>query len=233
MKDYVETHKLFASKIGSAQIATQKALKIISKYAVRLERKYPNGVVLEIGSGIGTIAHLIISVTKLNYLAYETNDFCLKQLQDNIKSDRLTCLSHPSFLLANLNLEKVKFLIIDDFIAKNDLEILLSRIKPKYIFIEGHRFQTRRDVVGILKDKLRSLFIIRLFIFSPNSKKGGLMINMLYPSSIFSKNVAEFVTLLSWMRFYFVNINRVYRILRFLRIYTYNSVIRIGRLLKK
>jgi len=228
MARHLDTHQIFSNKIGSEQIATPKALRLIYKYSILLEKKYSEGIVLEIGSGIGTIAHLVVTGTQLNYIAYETNDFCLKQLQENVKSSRLTCINNFTALLSNLNLEKVRFLIIDDFIEEKTLGILLSRIQPKYIFIEGHRFQLRRELVNIITKRVGSLFLIRLFIFSYDSKKGGFLVKMLYPSSAFYKTLAKLVTFLSLLRFKFVNLYRVYRILRFFRIYSFNSVRRLS-----
>jgi phospholipid N-methyltransferase len=117
-----------------------------------LNRNNSNSFVLEIGSGIGTIAHLVLKNTNLNYLAYETNDFCIKQLKQNVNSEKLACINSFNDLLQNESLGEVSFLIIDDLIDKKRLKLLLLKIKPKYIFIEGHRFSTRKDLVSIISE---------------------------------------------------------------------------------
>jgi hypothetical protein len=125
-------------------------------------------------------------------------------------------------------------LIIDDFISKSNLELLLRTIKPNYIIVEGHRFQTRRDIVSIISSSHKNFsFMIRLYIFSTDSKKGLFVMIMYNTNRPILKPITQLIKCVSIQRFKFVTHNRIYRILRFGRIYSFSTVRRIGKLKHK
>jgi hypothetical protein len=211
-----QVHLNFSKRLGSKNIASLKALQVILRYSMYLNRNNSNSFVLEIGSGIGTIAHLVLKNTNLHYLAYETNDFCIKQLKQNVNSEKLTCINSFNDLLQNESLGEVSFLIIDDLIDKKRLKLLLCKIKPKYIFIEGHRFSTRKDLVSIISEKYANkYFLIKYFIFSYHSNKGGMLVRFFYESNYIASIIQKLITVYSLQRFKLVNNYIVYRIIRF------------------
>jgi len=228
-----EIHTLYQNKIGSEQIASRKALRKIEKFSRRFERNYPNGQVVEIGTGIGTICHLITSTTNLKYIGYESNEFCLKQLRLNVPSTNFIIKNNFTDFLEEVK-DKESLLIIDDFISKPNLSLLLRTIKPNYIIIERHRFQTRRDVVSIISSNHKNfLFRIRLYIFSPDSKKGAFVMTMYNNNPPILRPITQLIKYISIYRFKFVNLNRIYRILRFGRVYSLNTFRRIDKLKHK
>jgi hypothetical protein len=77
-----------------------------------------------------------------------------------VNSEKLTCINSFDDLLQNESLGEVSFLIIDDLIDKKRLKLLLLKIKPKYIFIEGHRFSTRKDLVSIISEKYANKYFL-------------------------------------------------------------------------
>lgn len=185
---------------------------------------------MEIGTGIGTICDLITSTTNLKYIGFEREKICLELLRLNV--DLTKCLIYQNFtdLLVEVKAKKL-LLVIDDFIRKSDLELLLSVIQPKYIIIEGHRFQTRRDVVSIIHSSNKKFsFIIKLYIYSPDSKKGAFVMITHLHNNPFLKAIFKLTTNVAIQRFKFVNQDRIYRSMRFLRVYTQNTVRRIGKL---
>lgn len=226
-------HSYYQNKIGSQQIASKKALRKIEKFGRRFERNYPNGYVLEIGTGIGTICDLITSTTNLKYIGYESNEFCLEQLRLNVASTNFIIKQNFTDFLLEVK-DKESLLIIDDFISKSNLEFLLRTIKPNYIIIEGHRFQTRKDVVSIIISSHKNfLFRIRLYIFSPDSQKGAFVMIMYNTNLPILKPITQLIKYVSIQRFKFVNHNRIYRILRFGRVRTWNTVRWIDKLKHK
>lgn len=215
-KSYSSTYAMFKNIVGSQHIASLKALKTILKYSKSLEKNDSNSTVLEIGTGIGTVAYLVTKNTNLNYLAYETNDFCIDQLNQNVDSVRMTVVGDFNDLLAHILLGSVSFLIIDDIISKKDLRLLLSRIKPKYIFIEGHRFKTRKELLNLISEKnLGYLFLIRFFISSFHSSKGGMLVRFYYKPILIPTIILRLITVYSILRFNIVNNYVIYRIFRF------------------
>ena len=224
-------HSYYQDKIGSQQIASRKALRKIEKIAKRFDRNYPNGHVLEIGTGIGTICDLITSTTNLKYIGFEKNEFCIEQLKSNVASTNYMIKKNFTDFLLEVK-DKESLLIIDDFISKSNLELLLNTIKPIFIIVEGHRFSTRRDVVSIISSSYRKFsFTIRLYIFSPDSKKGAFLMIIHNTNLPIFKPATKLITKVSIQRFKFVNYHVIYRILRFLRIYSFNSYRRINKLL--
>jgi hypothetical protein len=137
------------------------------------------GIVVEIGSGIGTITELLSTMIKdsepkISLICYEVNDFCVDQLKKNVDFD---------FILINSVQEISTFterncktlLIIDDYLSDIDTQYLLGKIKPRYVIIEGHRFRQRIAVTKCLLDKSIS---IRFFGNSIDSIKGACVITV-------------------------------------------------------
>ena len=100
------------------------------------------------------VACLVTTNTNLNYLAYETNNFCIEQFKQNLDSVRKIVVKNFNDLLAHQLLGGVSFLIIDDFIITKDLILLFRKIKPNYVFIEGHRFKTRKELLSFISEKM-------------------------------------------------------------------------------
>ena len=174
-----EMHSKYSEKIGSNQIATKLALEIISNH---LEDSNCE-VVLEIGSGIGTISELVTRVSPESSLyCFEVNDWCIEQLKGNLIGARYNLLKSVSEL-TSLNV-KVDFLIVDDWIDKKTTQIVISQTRPRAVFIEGHRRKQRLYVIQAFK-KLRLPFRFKNFRASKDSYKGGCLVSVIDAPRVF------------------------------------------------
>jgi hypothetical protein len=159
-----------------------------------LEDKLKQGVVIEIGAGIGTITDLISSklrhtTQQISLICYEVNDFCIDQLYKNVNGPFFHIRNLSDLHSYNLGCRKV-FLIIDDYISYDDTKYLLEAINPRYVIIEGHRFRQRKAVAKILLNKS---IRIRFFGNSIDSVKGACVI-------IVKTNKYSLLTLLAYWR---------------------------------
>jgi len=94
-------HQRFLQKPGSAHIASETSLQYIAACLRVLQPAH----VLELGAGIGTVTEAVLThafqVRKL--VSTETDDFCLKALQENLSNPndaRWTVVTDPSQLAA-------------------------------------------------------------------------------------------------------------------------------------
>ena len=126
-------HHIFSGKDGSSHIATISSLYNI----LVLTKTYDFSLVVDIGSGIGTISYLVLENTNLPVISYETNSWCIEHQMKNLKECRNYNL-HTSIDEFLKSLDKEYFLIIDDYLSWKNLIRILSRT-PKVIFIEGYR----------------------------------------------------------------------------------------------
>ena len=135
----------YSKLVGSDQIATRFALRIISEH---LNEHRPKSI-LEIGAGIGTITELLIrELPTAKIVSYENNAWCLSQLVKNINQKQVQIItSHKSLLQTT----ESDFLIIDDYLDEETTFALISRVKPESVFIEGHRRRQRLYVMKSYK----------------------------------------------------------------------------------
>lgn len=170
----------YSALVGSDQIATKFALRIIENH---LNQFNPNSI-LEIGSGIGTITELLIKKsTTENITCYESNQWCLAQLVKNIDKKQIRIITTIKELI---EIKKINFLIIDEYLDEKTTFILVSQTKPDSIFIEGHR---RRQRLFFIKsfNSLGWSYDFKNYRKSYDSNKGGCMITHI-PGSSHKKN---------------------------------------------
>lgn len=170
------TYEKFGNIVGNDQIATKLALRLIARH---IDESNPR-VILEIGSGIGTITYLLqLKSPDATVYSFEVNDWCLDQLARNVDVSRISILKTNNELLSLK--EKIDFLIIDDWLDYQSTFMLIATTNPETIFVEGHRRQQRLFVLKSLK-KLNLAFQLQNSRKSKDSYKGGCFINV-QPSS--------------------------------------------------
>ena len=159
----------YSNLVGSDQIATRYALRIISKQ----HNEYQPKSILEIGAGIGTITELLIrELPSAKIVSYENNAWCISQLVKNIDQKQVQIItSHESLIQTT----ESDFLIIDDYLDEETTLALISRIKPESVFIEGHRRRQRLYVMKSYK-KMGCKIIFKNYRKSFDSDKGGCII---------------------------------------------------------
>ena len=75
----------YSNLVGSDQIATRYALRIISKHL----NEYQPKSILEIGAGIGTITELLIrELPSAKIVSYENNAWCISQLVKTLTKNK-------------------------------------------------------------------------------------------------------------------------------------------------
>jgi len=159
----------YAAQFGSDQIATKLALRIISDH---LEKNNPQSI-LEIGAGIGTITELLIKKSpNSNILSFEKDEWCLSQLLKNVDEKQIQIFSKKQDLLT---LQKIDFLIIDDYLDAKFTFELISKTRPESIFIEGHRRRQRLSVIRSYM-KIGFNFDLKNYRKSYDSDKGGCLV---------------------------------------------------------
>jgi hypothetical protein len=163
-------HAKYSQQVGSEQIATKLALEIISDHITSTR---PESI-LEIGSGIGTITELIMeSLPNSKLFCYETNNWCVNQLRNNLGESGYTLFnSIPNLVKLN---QDVNFIIIDDWLDRDTTALLIRNLHPTSVFIEGHRRKQRLYVMQAYK-RNRVSFRFKNFKASQDSYKGGCMI---------------------------------------------------------
>ena len=198
-----QVYKKFVQKLGPDQIATPKALHIIDHYLVKFLAKCSSdqnlqitpkittnnskkggvraqGTIIEIGSGIGTITELLQtrilqSSADFKLICYETNEWCIDQLQSNIPSNYILCKDISEILDAVPNNDPV-FLVIDEYITYDQTQELLNKLAIKFVIIEGHRFRQRKAVGRLL---LKKAYTIKFYGNSFNSVKGAAVFKVI------------------------------------------------------
>lgn len=159
----------YSKLVGSDQIATRYALRIISKH---INEHQPKSI-LEIGAGIGTITELLIrELPSAKIVSYENNAWCVSQLAKNIDQKQVQIITSHKSLLETTESD---FLIIDDYLDEETTLALISRIKPGSVFIEGHRRRQRLYVIRSYK-KMGWKINFKNYRKSFDSDKGGCII---------------------------------------------------------
>ncbi len=147
-----ETYRVFSSQQGNEHIASENALAGVIKYI-----KYRKAEsVLEIGSGIGSIADAISRAMNTGFLdgdsmyyGTEVNEFCTQKFKENI--------THKNFFLfrgfAGIPRDKTfDFVIIDG--KDTALDMVLGRLRDHgIVFIEGRRKSQLKLVIAGTKRK--------------------------------------------------------------------------------
>ena len=150
-----EVFEKFSSKDGSQEIARVDALIEIGG----LVKSREIDSVLEIGSGIGTVVSFLQNkhiFGNLKIYGFEKNDWCREQLSKNVAEFHEICSLEE---LARFN-KNVDLIIIDDFISSEITQSLINKVKPRFIFIEGHRRRQRLYVLESLENNdIKSRFV--------------------------------------------------------------------------
>ena len=174
-------HTKYSSMVGSDQIATKLALRIIAEQIDCINPKS----ILEIGSGIGTITELLfLKMPEAKIYCYEVNEWCLAKLQKNVSSPDIVIVKSLKEL-KSIN-SKIDFMIIDDYLSFENTLDIIQKTKPESIFIEGYRRIQRLYVMKSYK-KIGWTFRFQNFRKSSDSFKGGCLIT--HQSSAFSKQL--------------------------------------------
>lgn len=134
------TYQHFSTKEGNQHIANVYALEKI----VELAHKYEVKTVLEIGLGIGSISHALLSYAKesgrsLRYIGTEANEFCLQSLPKNLEG------AYQQLELYN-NIEEVPADALPELIIIDGKDSSLSKVKAiaapgAILFVEGFRLE--------------------------------------------------------------------------------------------
>lgn len=189
-------HKKFASLAGSEHIAS---LANIRKIAEICQEEKPKSV-LEMGGGIGTLSYVILSNSEANVDIYEDNDFCLQQLEENLKpfQGRFNIISSYRMLPPKHSYD---FMIIDG--GQNEPfhpEWFFLRYlrEVKTIYIEG----IRRSQYAWTCRALRHSYTFRLTRVKEMTAdgllhKGGKLIRCKPSNNFFMKNWAYFYSRLT------------------------------------
>ena len=112
-KTGIDTYKYFSTLEGNQNIASEFALKLITKFV----KSYRPKNILELGLGIGSISYAILHHSnstnqKINYVGTEANEFCLEVLPKYLK-EYYSEVTIFKTLDNVLNPEKFDFIIID------------------------------------------------------------------------------------------------------------------------
>lgn len=135
-----ETYRKFADKQGNDHIVGDYALEEI----LRIIEKFNCKNILEVGLGIGSISDAILNFSEsnslnINYSGTEANEYCLKQLPQNV--DRFKQIKLYSEIA---EIAEIADGILFDLIIVDGSDTLLSEVKKlcaknALIFIEGGR----------------------------------------------------------------------------------------------
>jgi precorrin-6B methylase 2 len=162
----------YSLMIGSDQIATKLALRLIADY---LDDSNPK-TILEIGSGIGTITELLVDkCPEATIYCFEINEWCLTQLRRNVTKINDHIIDSQEELL-ELD-RQIDLVVIDDLLDKKTTFNLITNTSPSAVFIEGHRRQQRLFVMQAIKASGKS-FRFKNFKKSSDSYKGGCLITL-------------------------------------------------------
>lgn len=144
----------FAAQVGSEQIALLISMQTLLKL---LESRNPNKV-LELGAGIGTLTQMCLEKSAAELTAVESNDWCIKRLEENLKGFReYLLISNYSLLNSG---HSADFLIIDVNNGIYNVGNLISNSSNlNLIFIEGHHLAHRLNIAKTLhKSRRRQSF---------------------------------------------------------------------------
>jgi hypothetical protein len=124
----------FSSLPGSNHIASRSSQLNL----LELLHIFKPNMVLDWGSGIGTLVPLYCHVNARLIIAVEKNEWCRSQFISNIKTADNITLNEE--LPSNFNFD---FVVIDDEISlKSILSLISQESFPKVIFVEGWRNRT-------------------------------------------------------------------------------------------
>lgn len=161
----------FSGKIGSEQIIRKSGLRLLG----RLLRDENIKTILEIGTGIGTIASFIKSLPlgkDFEIIGYEKDGWCIEQLKSMPTQIPLLTSSEE---LHQFN-GQVDLIIFDDYIDFVATKNLIANTNPKFIFIEGHRRIQRLFVILSSIQIKQNLYFKNYPRTSDSAKTGCLFI---------------------------------------------------------
>jgi|688.fasta_scaffold282834_2 hypothetical protein len=129
----LNNYNKFAQLEGSDHIATISSQINLIELLV----KFPPKVVLDWGSGIGTLSKLVLEASNSKVVSFERNQWCRDQYLLNLGED-------PRLELVSVEPIKYTFdtIIIDDDILRRQIKHLLENKLLSVIFIEGWRNRT-------------------------------------------------------------------------------------------
>ena len=172
IENIAENHfSIFSEKIGSEQIIRKSGLRFLG----RLLRDENIKSILEIGTGIGTIASFIQGLPlnkKFKIIGYEIDGWCLEQLK--LMPAQIPLLT-SSEELHKFN-GQVDLIIFDDYIDFAATKNLIANTNPKFIFIEGHRRIQRLFVILSSMQIKQNLYFKNYPRTSDSAKTGCLFI---------------------------------------------------------
>lgn len=153
---------------GSGYIATEKFLIRILPFLKTAK------TLVDYGAGIGTISNFALEINdRIQIFAVETNEWCRTQYTRNMPPrlkkqvrlvETLTNLEDGSF-------PQSAIWVIDVEQNSDDVTNIL-RSKFSSIWVEGHRFNQRREILELASSNGIGLKY-RSFLGGPNSPKGG------------------------------------------------------------
>ncbi len=199
MSDWLEIFHKYSSQVGSDYIASPKALRIIQKEVDKFVKKNrkEETLIIEIGTGIGTIAELITTrVPKVKYFAFERDEYCIEKMKTNLLPKSVTLFTDLNLLNTAIKEDDSRacFLIVDDFINEFETNSLVQNLKNKslVVIIEGHRFRQRIFFTSSLLS-LDINFTARFFGNSRDSVKGAFYLKSIDHGSIINKAAMKII----------------------------------------
>jgi len=153
----LKVYKRFSEKEGNQHITSEGALGYVLKYL-----RYNNAqTVLELGTGIGTVAYAIFQGIEkgylkrgLTYYGTEANDFCVMQIKKNVKfSERFSYFQ----TLSDVPSITFDFIIIDGRDSAS-VDIVRRLNKHGIIFIEGKRTSQLQQLLAHTERRKKVIF---------------------------------------------------------------------------
>ncbi|MDP3741144.1 MAG: hypothetical protein Q8R08_02335 [bacterium] len=182
LEEAQKIYKLFKNKEGSAHIAGVGAIKNIIDICVVDKPR----TVLEMGSGIGTITHALLKFSDALIDGYESNQWCLGQIEQNIGNEnRLHIVKSYRMLPPKTEYD----LVIVDGGTGGGGDIDDGKMRTVYLFlkyldrigkvlVEGSRAGQRTFIRRALKDK----YSFRPIRYRPGGGELGSTLYLLRPT---------------------------------------------------
>lgn len=122
----------FSSREGAQHIATFSSQRNLAELIIRFDPK----VILDWGSGIGTLISLASQLNQPRIYAYEESEFCISLAKSNLEGLDVQYLELGSIP------SEVEAVFIDASLSQQNLKAILNCPNLKFIFVEGWRNST-------------------------------------------------------------------------------------------
>jgi hypothetical protein len=201
-----QIYKKYSNLVGSEFIASPKALRIIEKQIDKFIVKHgiENSRVIEIGTGIGTIAELITySKPGIEYFAFERDAWCIEELTSNLSVGSIQLFTEINTLIEAIiqDESRASLLIVDDFLNEHETNYLVQSLLNTrlVLLIEGHRFRQRYFFAKSLLNS-KTNFYAKFYGNSRDSVKGAFFLVTISRKNVLKDILTVPITVLTFMR---------------------------------